>query len=65
MSDGTRIEWADACPVVTINTASPPGAWRSALAPGASCAACGQAECTHPDLIYQGLVPLLPSESHP
>lgn len=36
---------------------SPPGSWRAALAPDASCAACGQAVCGHPDAIYQGVVP--------
>lgn len=43
-----------------IDFASPPGSYRAALSPdGASCAACGQNECAHPDAVYQGLVPPL------
>jgi hypothetical protein len=37
---------------------SPPGSWRAALEPNGSCAACRQRECSHPDVVYQGLVPL-------
>lgn len=37
---------------------SPPGAWRAALAPAATCAACRQHVCAHNDLEYQGLVRL-------
>ena len=44
--------------VVTIDTASAPGAWRSTLGGAITCAACRQSECDYPDLIYQGLVPL-------
>lgn len=36
---------------------SPSCAWRSALDPAASCAACGQSICDHSDLEYQGLLP--------
>ena len=36
---------------------SPPGSWRAAMQPGATCAACHQTECAHPDAIYQGAAP--------
>ena len=42
--------------VVTYDD-SPAGAWRAALAPDRSCAACRQRVCNHPDVVYQGLVP--------
>jgi len=35
---------------------SPPGSWRSALQPDASCAVCGQSTCAHSDVEYQGLL---------
>jgi len=38
---------------------SPPGSWRAAMQPDATCAACRQTECAHPDAIYQGAVPLV------
>lgn len=43
-----------------IDLSSSPGSWRSALAPNASCAACGQAVCDHADALYQGVVPFHP-----
>lgn len=46
-----------------IDTDSPPGSWRAALAPNVRCKACGQAVCGHPDAIYQGIVPLCPTAS--
>lgn len=43
---------------VTIDE-SPAGSWRRALDPeGTCCAACGQNECRHSDLEYQGVVPI-------
>lgn len=40
--------------------ASPPGSWRNALSPAApACRACGQNECGHSDLEYQGVMPAI------
>lgn len=48
---------------------SPPGSWRAELArregQPTRCAACGQSVCSHPDAIYQGIVPLPEQESAP
>lgn len=40
-----------------IDDASAAGAWRAALEPDASCAACGQSVCPHSDPEYLGIVP--------
>lgn len=40
-----------------IDTLSPPGSFRAALAPNANCAACRQSLCDHPDAIYAGVAP--------
>ncbi len=42
-----------------IDTASPPGSYRSALNPAASCKACAQSVCGCEDLVYAGVVPPL------
>lgn len=40
-----------------IDSQSPPGAYRAALAPNIRCARCHQSVCGHDDLTYQGLLP--------
>mgnify|MGYP003722363385 CR=1 FL=1 len=42
---------------VDIDRESEPGPWRAARNPDATCAVCRQTTCSHPDLIYKGLVP--------
>lgn len=44
--------------VAEIDTESPPGAYRAANDPDASCAGCKQTTCQHPDMIYDGTIPL-------
>jgi len=52
-------------PTITIDRDSPPGSYRAALAPNAaSCRACGQHECAHPDAIYQGVIPVTAISQH-
>ena len=42
-----------------IDTLSPPGSYRAALAPNASCALCAQAIYSHDDLTYAGIAPAM------
>ena len=49
---------------VEIDTESPPGAYRASNAPDATCAACKQTICHHPDAIYAGAVPQFERDEH-
>jgi hypothetical protein len=55
---------------IVIDTVSEDGAWARAFDRGcltdvvARCKGCGAVDCAHPDLIFAGIVPIIPVHDH-